>query len=134
MAPRPSRIPLPLAGLLALAVAMGIGRFAFTPVLPMMQADLGLSLAQGSWLASANYLGYLLGALLVTVFIWVAENVGTFAAVWRYPDQREAWTLVGFGKFGSWYLLMLLSYVLVSLVNQPKLFAPEPDGVPRASA
>ncbi|MGX5660629.1 YbfB/YjiJ family MFS transporter [Castellaniella ginsengisoli] len=70
MLPRPSRIPLPLAGLLALAVAMGIGRFAFTPVLPMMQADLGLSLVQGSWLASANYLGYLLGALLVTHLSW----------------------------------------------------------------
>ncbi|MHA3902424.1 YbfB/YjiJ family MFS transporter [Castellaniella sp. WN] len=70
MASRPSRIPLPLAGLLALAVAMGIGRFAFTPVLPMMQADLGMSLAQGSWLASANYLGYLLGALLVTHMNW----------------------------------------------------------------
>ena len=70
MAFRPIRLSLPLAGLLALAVAMGIGRFAFTPVLPMMQADLGLSLAQGSWLASANYLGYLLGALLVTHLSW----------------------------------------------------------------
>src|SRR6267378_7523065 len=52
-----------LAGLASLAVAMGIGRFAFTPLLPMMQADSGLSLAAGGWLASANYLGYLLGAL-----------------------------------------------------------------------
>ena len=52
-----------LAGLAALAVAMGIGRFAFTPILPMMQADSGVSLAQGSWLASANYAGYLAGAL-----------------------------------------------------------------------
>lgn len=51
------------AGSLALAVAMGIGRFAFTPILPMMQEDLGLTLQQGSWLASANYAGYLLGAL-----------------------------------------------------------------------
>jgi uncharacterized membrane protein YoaT (DUF817 family) len=76
----------------------------------------------------------LLGALLVTVFIWIAENVGTFAAVWRYPDQREAWTMVSFGKFGSWYLLMLLSYVLVSLVNQPKLTAPAPAETARASA
>src|SRR5216110_3154838 len=52
-----------LAGFAALAVAMGIGRFAFTPMLPMMQADAGLSVAQGGWLASANYLGYLAGAL-----------------------------------------------------------------------
>jgi predicted MFS family arabinose efflux permease len=52
-----------LAGLAALAVAMGIGRFAFTPILPMMQQDAGLTVAGGGWLASANYLGYLVGAL-----------------------------------------------------------------------
>lgn len=55
-----------LAGMAALAVAMGIGRFAFTPVLPMMQHDRGLTLAQGGWLASANYLGYFAGAVLAT--------------------------------------------------------------------
>jgi MFS family permease len=58
-----SPVAVALTGLLALAVAMGIGRFAFTPILPMMQMDAGLSLAAGGWLASANYLGYLLGAL-----------------------------------------------------------------------
>lgn len=51
------------AGLLALAVAMGIGRFAFTPIMPMMQADAGLTLRAAGWLAAANYLGYFLGAL-----------------------------------------------------------------------
>src|SRR5882672_1302106 len=51
------------AGLAALAVAMGIGRFAFTPILPMMQDDAGVSIAGGGWLASANYAGYLAGAL-----------------------------------------------------------------------
>jgi len=55
-------------GLAALAVAMGIGRFAFTPLLPMMQQDAGLSLSAGAWLASANYAGYLLGALLTMVW------------------------------------------------------------------
>jgi predicted MFS family arabinose efflux permease len=52
-----------VSGFAALAVAMGIGRFAFTPILPMMQADYGISVAQGGWLASANYLGYLAGSL-----------------------------------------------------------------------
>jgi len=51
-----------LAGLTALAVAMGIGRFAFTPILPMMQEDTGLSVVGGGWLASANYFGFLLGS------------------------------------------------------------------------
>ncbi|MGA0032642.1 MAG: YbfB/YjiJ family MFS transporter, partial [Burkholderiales bacterium] len=54
------------AGMAALAVAMGIGRFAFTPLLPLMQDDAGLSVAAGGYLASANYLGYFLGSLLAT--------------------------------------------------------------------
>jgi predicted MFS family arabinose efflux permease len=52
-----------MAGLAALAVAMGVGRFAFTPILPMMEADAGLTLRAAGWLAAANYLGYFLGAL-----------------------------------------------------------------------
>src|SRR5215470_11402625 len=55
-------------GLLSLAVAMGIGRFAFTPLLPVMQADVGLTVEAGGWLASANYAGYLAGALAATRF------------------------------------------------------------------
>ena len=51
-----------LARLAALAISMGIGRFAFTPILPMMQADAGRSMVAGSWLASANDGGNLLGA------------------------------------------------------------------------
>ena len=43
---------------------MGIGRFAFTPVLPMMQHEGALSITGAAWLASANYAGYLAGALL----------------------------------------------------------------------
>ena len=57
---------------LALATAMGIGRFAFTPLLPMMLTDGVVDLPGASWLASANYLGYLVGALLCTFqpLIW----------------------------------------------------------------
>jgi predicted MFS family arabinose efflux permease len=57
------RLPPLLVGALGLAAAMGIGRFAFTPLLPLMQDRLGLSIVQAGWLASANYLGYLVGAL-----------------------------------------------------------------------
>jgi predicted MFS family arabinose efflux permease len=52
-----------LAGFAALAIAMGIGRFAFTPILPMMLGEGTLSVAEGGWLASANYIGYLVGGL-----------------------------------------------------------------------
>ena len=55
-----------VAGMVSLAVAMGIGRFAFTPLLPMMLTDGVVNLDAASWLASANYLGYLIGALLCT--------------------------------------------------------------------
>ncbi|MDB5808555.1 MAG: hypothetical protein JWN94_677 [Betaproteobacteria bacterium] len=51
-------------GMVALAVAMGVGRFAFTPLLPMMQDDHALTVAAGTWLATANYAGYLAGALI----------------------------------------------------------------------
>lgn len=58
----------------------------------------------------------LVGFLLVALFIWLAENLGTFARAWRYPDQDGAWRMVSIGKVGSWYLLMIISFVLVSLI------------------
>lgn len=68
-ATRPQDRPLvvALSGTLALAIAMGIGRFAFTPLMPMMLHDGLLDITAASWLASVNYVGYLVGALLCTV-------------------------------------------------------------------
>ncbi|MBN8819887.1 MAG: DUF817 domain-containing protein [Sphingomonas sp.] len=61
----------------------------------------------------------LLGWLLVALFIWFAENIGTFARAWAYPDQRHGWAMVSIGKLGAWYLLMIVSFVLVSLLHRP---------------
>jgi uncharacterized membrane protein YoaT (DUF817 family) len=62
----------------------------------------------------------LLGFCLVAFFIWGAENIGTFGAVWVYPHQRNGWHMVGAGKFGAWLLLMVISFILVSLVHTPQ--------------
>jgi uncharacterized membrane protein YoaT (DUF817 family) len=62
----------------------------------------------------------LLGFVLVALFIWLAENLGTLAGAWAYPSQRHGWSMVPIGKLGAWYLLMLLSYVLVTAVHRPR--------------
>jgi uncharacterized membrane protein YoaT (DUF817 family) len=76
---------------------------------------------------TARRMPMLVGFLLVAFFIWIAENLGTLADGWSYPSQREGWRPVSFAKMGSWYLLMLLSFVLVSAVRQPR----PPDDAPR---
>ena len=63
----------------------------------------------------------LFGLLLVTLFIWISENIGTFTRIWLYPSQSHGWIMVSFGKFGSWFLLLIISYTLVSLINPPDL-------------
>ncbi|TFZ01810.1 YbfB/YjiJ family MFS transporter [Ramlibacter humi] len=76
--------PLPawalgVAGLLSLAVAMGIGRFAFTPMLPLMVQAGQLDVGGGGWLAAANYAGYLAGALIAARTGWPAARLAVVA-------------------------------------------------------
>lgn len=68
----------------------------------------------------------LVGYLLVALFIWLAENLATFGRAWTYPGQAEVWEPVGLEKLGSWFLLMIVSVVLVSIVHRPE---PEPGPV-----
>ena len=61
----------------------------------------------------------LLACALTTVFVWFAENIGTYARAWVYPAQMQAWSLVGFSKLSSWFMLLIVSYALVALVARP---------------
>lgn len=64
-----------------------------------------------------RWMPLLLGFGLVALFIWFAENIATFADAWHYPGQEDGWEPVSLAKLGSWYLLMLISFVLVALVQ-----------------
>jgi len=107
-APRPAPWVTALTGLVTLGVAMGIGRFAFTPILPMMQQDAAVSVAVGGWLASANYLGYLLGAISAVALRARATTI-----------VRASLVAIGLGTMGmgmtgsfpAWLLLRALAGV-----------------------
>ena len=66
----------------------------------------------------------LLGLSLVALFIWFAENIGTFAKAWTYPSQDAGWHMVSFAKLGSWFLLMIISFVLVAALHRSVREAP----------
>jgi MFS family permease len=88
-----------LCGMAGMAAAMGIGRFAFTPLMPLMQEHFGLTLAQGGWLASANYAGYLAGALLCfsfhpaprLCFRWGMVAVALFTLAMCFTPSFAVW-------------------------------------------
>lgn len=71
-----------------------------------------------------RWMPLLVGFGLVALFIWFAENIGTFARAWTYPSQSREWHMVSSSKLGAWYLLMYISFVLVASVHrehEPKL-------------
>ncbi len=110
-----------LACMVGLAVVLGVGRFAFTPLLPLMLADGSIGLKAGGWLASANYAGYFAGAvscaalrvaparmvrfgLAATVLLTAAMGIGHLLPVWlavRFvAGVVSAWTFVFMSQWG----------------------------------
>jgi predicted MFS family arabinose efflux permease len=100
----PTAASAALIGLVALASAMGIGRFSLTPILPLMQQDAGLSLAVGGWLATANYVGYLAGALMCIALAprpafairWGLVFVGLTTLAMGLSDWQSLWLVLRF--------------------------------------
>lgn len=74
-----------------------------------------------------RHMPLIIGWLLVALFIWFAENLATYSHIWIYPTQERQWQMVPLSKLTAWYLLMMLSFVLVSLVNRPRLYIENVD-------
>lgn len=61
-----------------------------------------------------------LSFVLIGFFIWVAENISTFLGAWTYPGQEKAWSLVHIGKISSWFLLVVISIIIVAQLKHVK--------------
>ena len=111
------------AGLAALAAGMGIGRFAFTPILPLMQAEGTLTLAGGGWLAAANYAGYLAGALTANLVPASAAvraglvGIGLFTLAMGLDGRFAEWVALraAAGAASAWVLIHVSAWSLERL-------------------
>jgi MFS family permease len=127
MEPRHAAPPLSvaLAGMAALAVMMGIGRFAFTPIFPMMATESGLSVSVGISLASANYAGNLLGAVSAIVvrvpaaraIRWGLVAIGVTTLAMGLEHRLAVWlalrAITGFAT--AWVLVFVSAWSLERL-------------------
>ncbi|WP_245489565.1 MULTISPECIES: YbfB/YjiJ family MFS transporter [unclassified Mesorhizobium] len=121
----PSPLRLAFAGMTALAVAMGIGRFVYTPILPGMMEALHLTPADAGWIASANYLGYLVGALAAAggwahgrermlMFASLAASA-LLAGLMGLNETMAAFLLIRFlAGLGSAFVMVFMSSIVFS--------------------
>ena len=140
-----SRIPerVALGGMIAIAAAMGIGRFVYTPILPFMEETLALTKAQGGLMASANYLGYLIGALAASLMAlpggrrrWIFGALGLSALSTGAMGLTDSmtlfltWRFIG-GAASALVLVLIISFVLdhLSAARRMGLFALNFSGV-----
>lgn len=61
-----------------------------------------------------------LAFLLICFFVWIAENIATWLRAWQYAHQAEAWKTVHVGIIGSWFLLVIVSFILVAELKRIK--------------
>ena len=118
-----------LAGAIAMAIGMGIGRFAYTPILPGMMAGLGLSASDAGLIASANYVGYLAGAILaagawgqgrerVLAFAGIGGSAA-LAAVMGLTDAIPVFLAIRFlAGIASAFMMVFLSTIVFNQLAQ----------------
>jgi uncharacterized membrane protein YoaT (DUF817 family) len=113
----------PLWAGLGIASAIYLNFFTHhSPAIPDIRWLLALILAKVYWRCSLHFsvsntrraLPMVLGFILLGLGLWVAENLSTYLGAWTYPSQVKAWSMVHFGKIGSWTLLVVMTFVIVS--------------------
>ena len=95
------------AGVLSLVLVLGIARFAYTPLLPLMQQQAGLGISEGGWLAAINYLGYLSGAITAS-FI---SDLTLKDRLYRVGLVLAVATTAGMGLTENLWLWALLRFI-----------------------
>lgn len=58
--------------------------------------------------------------LLIAFFIWIAENISTYLGAWQYPDQVHVWNVVSTNKITSWFLMVIISFIIVAYLKHYK--------------
>lgn len=122
-----SALAVCIAATLALAVAMSVGRFAFTPLFPLMVRDGLLGSEAGAWLAASNYVGYLLGALTadrlhlrsVTLLSISLVGIVIVTAAVGLTTSMPVWITLRLlaGILSAWALVATSSWALGWLAN-----------------
>jgi predicted MFS family arabinose efflux permease len=127
MSPQSSIFRITLVGLVSLALAMGIGRFAFTPLLPMMREDGLVSITDGGFLASVHFLGYWMGAVLAVKIPYAPRTtlrvsllaIGVATVGMGMTDDFTVWLILRWtcGVCSAWTLVLVSNYYVKHLAE-----------------
>ena len=96
-----------LTGIAALTIAVGIGRFSYTPILPYMISELNLTTTEAGLIASSNYLGYLLGSL-IPIFPQFPKNI---RSIFIYSIFISIISLFAMGLTNTFEVFILIRFV-----------------------
>ena len=119
--------PFRMTMVLAVAIYVNFFSHHFLPDIRMalFAATVVLFLRTRIWYRIGDNLYWMplpVAAFLSSIFLWLAENIGTMTGTWVYSGQARL-ELVSLGKIGSWYLLLYVSFVTVTLVVRSPLSA-----------
>lgn len=107
MSNQTERVKVLSAGILSLILMLGIARFAYTPLLPLMQKQAGLGISEGGWLAAINYMGYLSGAIIASLI----SSLTLKDRLYRIGLVVAVVTTAGMGLTENIWLWSLLRYI-----------------------